>query len=113
MKKEPFDELKIGWMAPNGDFYPCEYMGHIPLAYEIWDEIYAKSFPNDTYGFEQKLVKLGWCEVQVVTFMEHGFLFNFEGHLTPEQKHIIKPVFENNKHRLIKSSLLDLEEEFE
>lgn len=111
--KEPFDELKTGWMSPDGDFYPCEYMEHIPLAYEIWDEMYANLFPDITYNFEQKLIEFGWCEIQVITFMEHGFLFNFARHLTPEQKRVIMPVFEDNKHRLIKSSLSDLEEEFE
>ena len=111
--KEPFDELKTGWMSPDGDFYPCEYMEHIPTAYEIWDEMYKDLFPDTTYNLEQKLIELGWCEVQCITFMEHGFLFNFARHLTPEQKRVIKPVFEDNKHRLIKSSLSDLEEEFE
>ena len=113
MKKEPFDELKTGWMSPGGDFYPCEYMEHIPAAYEIWDEMYKNLFPDITYLLEQKLIEFGWCEIQVINFMEHGFLFNFARHLTPEQKQVIKPVFEDNKHRLIKSSLSDLEGEFE
>ena len=113
MKKEPFDELKTGWMSPDGRFYPCEYMEHISAAYEIFGEIYNGLFPDTTYLLEQKLIESGWCEIQVITFMEHGFLFNFARHLTPEQKRVIKPVFEDNKHRLIKSSLSDLEEEFE
>ena len=113
MKKEPFDELKTGWMSPNGDFYPCEYMEHIPAAYEIWNEMYKDLFPDTTYPLDQRLIEFGWCEIQVINFMENGFLFNFARHLTPEQKRVIIPVFEDNKHRLIKSSLSDLEEEFE
>lgn len=111
--KEPFDKLKTGWMSPDGDFYPCEYMEHISAAYEIWDKMYKDLFPDITCLLDQKLIEFGWCEIQVITFMEHGFLFNFARHLTPEQKRVIKPVFEENKHFLIKSTLLDLEEEFE
>ena len=40
IKKESFNELKIGWMAPNGDFYPCDYMEHLITADEIWKELY-------------------------------------------------------------------------
>lgn len=111
--KKPFDKLKTGWMSPDGDFYPCEYMEHISVAYEIWDKMYKDLFPDITCLLDQKLIEFGWCEIQVITFMEHGFLFNFARHLTPEQKRVIKPVFEENKHFLIKSTLLDLEEEFE
>lgn len=109
MKKESFDELRTGWMSPDGDFYPTGYMEHLAVADEIWNELYNEEAPKDV---DRRLVRLGWCEIHCMTFLEHGFLFNFERHLTPEQRFIIKPVFEDNKHRLIKSNLSDLEAEF-
>ena len=108
LKKESFNELKTGWLSPGGDFYLTEYMEHLGVADEIWYELYGLPIPNDS---DRRLVNLGWCEIQCMTFMEHGFLFNFERHLTPEQKMIIKPIFEDNKQRVLKSSRMDLEEE--
>ena len=110
MKKEPFNELNTGWLSPNGNFYPTEYMEHLAVADEIWNRLYNEMPPNDV---DRRLVNLGWCEIHCVTYLEHGFLFNYNRHLTQEQKMIIKPIFENNKHRILKSSLMDLEEELE
>lgn len=110
LKKESFTELNTGWLSPDGDFYPTGYMEHLAVADEIWNQLYNEMPPNDV---DRRLVDLGWCEIHCVTYLEHGFLFNFNRHLTPEQRKIIKPIFENNKHRILKSSLMDLEEEFE
>ena len=109
LRKEAFNDLKTGWMSPEGDFYPTEYMEHLATADEIWTISFGDPSPNDV---DRKLVSSGWCEIHCLTFREHGFLFNFEGHLSPEQKAVIKPVYEENKHRILKSSALDLEEEF-
>ena len=109
LKKETFNELRTGWLSPDGDFYPTGYMEHLAVADEIWSSIYNNSPPNDV---DRRLVKLGWCDIKYLTFLEHGFLFNFERHLTPEQKSVIQPVFENNKPFVIDSSRMDLEEEF-
>lgn len=111
MQKHKFTELDTGWMAPNGDFFRTGYMEHLAAADEIWRSIYGQNVfsPNDV---DEQLVKLGWCEIHCLTFLEHGFLFHFERHLTEEQKQIIKPVFEKEKEKILKSSRLDLEEEF-
>lgn len=108
IKKESFNELKTGWMAPNGVFYPCDYMEHLITADEIWKELYNN---KRNVIVETELQNLGWCEIQCITFMEHGFLFNYKGHLTQEQKAVVKPIFENNRQRILKSSIMDLEEE--
>ena len=110
MKKEPFNELKTGWLSPYGDFYSTGYMEHLAVADEIWNQLYNEMPPHDV---DRRLVDLGWCEIHCMTYLEHGFLFNYNRHLTQEQKMTIKPIFENNKHWIIKSSLIDLEEELE
>ena len=38
MNKQPFTELDTGWLAPNGDFYPCDYMEHLATADELIGE---------------------------------------------------------------------------
>ena len=106
LKKELFNKLNTGWMSPNGDFYPAGYMEHLAVADEIWRMNYGDFPPNDV---DRQLVSFGWCGIHCVTFIDHGFLFSFNRHLTPEQKLVIKPVFEDNKQRIIESSRRDLE----
>ena len=99
--KKNFTQLDTGWMAPNGNFYQTKYMEHLAVADEIWRSLYGQDAvpPNNV---DEKLVNIGWCEIHYLTFFEHGFLFHFERHLT-----------EKEKERILKSSRLDLEEEFE
>lgn len=108
LKKESFNELKTGWMSPNGDFYPAGYMAHLSVADKIWKMNYGEFPPNDV---DMRLVLFGWCEINFLAFIDHGFLFNFYRHLSPEQKNIIKPIFEDNKQRIVESSRRDLERE--
>ena len=109
IKKQEFKSLAPGWMSPDGDFFPAEYMEHLHVADEIWKEYFGEVSPNDV---EQQLLKKQFICIRCVTFMEHGFLFDFDHHMTQEQVRVIKPVVEDSWGRLIKSSRLDLEEEF-
>ena len=79
LKKQQFDQLQTGWMAPNGDFYPC-------------------------------LKKKGWVEIHMLTYLQHKWLFDFYGHLTPEQKQVIKSAFEKQDRWDIP---IEIEEELE
>ena len=102
LDKQVFNKLDTGWLAPNGDWYSCDYMEHMALA--------------DEPDVEQKLLEMGWLKIQCVTFLEHGFLFHWDyeyGHLTPEQVHVIKPVVEDNWDMILKSNRFELKMEFE
>ena len=110
LRKEKFNILDTGWMAPNGDFFPAGYMEHLSVADEIWRTYYGETSPNDV---EQQLLKKQYVCIRCVTFLEHGFLFDFDKHLTQDQLLAIKPIVEENWRRLIKSSRHDLEDEFE
>ena len=105
MNKQPFTELDTGWLALNGDFYPCDYMEHLATADELIGEWVAHP--------EETLLDMGWCEIHCVTFKDHGFLFNFKRHLTNEQIHTIRPVVEDNWNRIIKTNKWELQDEFE
>ena len=109
LQKNDFEGLDTGWMAPDGGFYSAEYMCHLFIADEIWKEWYGEPVPVDA---EQQLMRKGWVCIRCVTYMEHGFVFDFFGHLTPEQIRAIKPIFEDESDRLIASSRHDLEDEF-
>lgn len=108
-KKEDFKSLCTGWMSPDGSFFPTEYMEHLGVADEIWKEYFRETPPNDV---EQQLLKKQFVCIRCVTFMEHGFLFDFDRHLTQDQITAIKPVVEDSWDRLIASSRNDLEDEF-
>ena len=110
LERKKFKTLDTGWMAPNGDFFPAGYMEHLSVADEIWEEYYGEVSPNDV---EQQLIKKNYVCIRCVTFMEHGFVFDFDRHLTSDQLGVIKPVVESSWDRLIKSAQHDLTDEFE
>lgn len=89
--KHRFDRLQTGWMAPNGDFYPCGYMEHIHTADRI-----IEAMPDEEYGSdpENVLKKKGWVEIHFLEYLRHKWFFDFYGNLTPEQKRVIKAAFE-------------------
>lgn len=110
MKKQPFTELRTGWMAPNGDFYPTAYMEHLSVAGELYEMITKQ--PSSSQAMPDAYLGLwGWCGIYLLTYMEHGYLFYYVNHLTPEQKRVIKPVFEKSKNSILKRSIQDLEDE--
>lgn len=116
MEKTFFKELQTGWIAPNGDFYLCDYFEHIAVGRELLQQLYKIDTRLLSYlDTEKELINRGWCEVQQM----HSdgmvkFLFNFEPdiHLTPEQIRAIKPVVEENESRIMRLSWWDLDEEF-
>lgn len=106
-----FSELETGWISPGGEFYPTEYMEHIATARELYWELYKDEYiPNDV---DEVLLDHGWLEIQMITYLDHGYLFHFRRHLTAEQIRSIKATCEANMHRIIKSNRSELQEEFE
>lgn len=112
LDKQVFNKLDTGWLAPNDDWYPCDYMEHLALADDLWKSMSQEWTPN----VEQKLLEMGWLEIQGVMFLEHGFLFHWDyrhRHLTSEQVHVIKPIVEDNWDMILKSNRFELKMEFE
>lgn len=111
LNKQVFNKLDTGWLAPNGDWYPCEYTEHLILADDLWESMGQSWVPN----VEQKLLEMGWCEIQLFRFDRPYYFFHIKdhGHLTPEQVHVIKPVVEDNWDMILKSNRFELKMEFE
>ena len=112
LDKQVFNKLETGWLAPNGDWYPCEYTEHLMCADELWHTMSREWTPD----VEQKLLEMGWVEVQFMRFDRPYYLFHWDYkhcHLTPEQIQVIKPVIENNWSMILKSNRFELYEEFE
>lgn len=92
-EKKPFEKLDIGWMSPNGDFYPVDYYEHISIG-----EIIFRNFYNDDCGnTEEGLKDRGWIEIHKLTFMDHRWVIAHNCHLSIEQIRLLKPVVEKEK----------------
>ena len=112
LNKQVFNKLDTGWLAPNGDWYPCDYMEHLALADDLWKSMGQAWVPD----VEQKLLEMDWVEVQLVRFDRPYYFFHWDyehGHLTPEQVRVIKSVVENNWSMILKSNRFELKMEFE
>ena len=108
LKKSIFNELKMGFMSPSGDFYETGYMEHLHIADELYKSIHDSACVSDP---EEELMKEGWLSIHVLGILDR-FLFGFMGHLTSEQIKIIKPVVEDNWDQIVRSNRWELEIEF-
>ena len=102
LDKQVFDKLDTGWLAPNGDWYPCDYMEHLALADDLW-ELMGQAWVPDV---EQKLLEMGWIEVQLIRFDRPYYLFHWD------YEHG-QPVVEDNWDMILKSNRFELKMEFE
>lgn len=50
---------RLGWIAPNGDFYPCAYVAHNDLAYKLTMKLYGE-YNGSFYG---AMEKRGWIAI--------------------------------------------------
>lgn len=64
LNKQVFNKLDTGWLAPNGDWYPCEYTEHLILADDLWKSMGQAWVPN----VEQRLFKMA---VSALKFKEN------------------------------------------
>lgn len=112
MVKKTLNTLDTGWLSPGGVFYQTEYMEHLTVAEKLYKAIHSSESssipPSD---IDDALLRAGWCKICCVTFLEHGYLIHFIRHLTPEQKAVIKPIYEEEREKVIKSNRFDLDEE--
>ncbi len=83
-------EKTLGWVGPNGAFYPCEYYGHSQLMYDIMD-----ADPGRYEGirdFEDHFVKITTGGHQRYLFLKFG-----EKRLTARQKLTLSKLAEKHK----------------
>lgn len=78
------DNFKLGWMAPNGDTYSCDYTSHTKCATMLAE----KFFPNARLP-ERALGKAGWLKIIDSwdgTQRKHGqFVYSLTGKVTKRQ----------------------------
>jgi hypothetical protein len=86
--------MQTGWLAPNGDFYPCEVYDHVEVAREIIDKL---NVPRDgRYHSDDILWSSGWVKITrfFLGVKEQGIVW--DKFLTEYQKQFLRPYFEEN-----------------
>ena len=103
------DDNHFGWMSPDGKFYSTGNMEHLSFARKL-----AKALYNSPLG-DDCLKNNGWLAIH--PYGLGGYLFDWRGHLTSDQKTAIKPFVETYRKwiaDITKYSLfdeLDIEDE--
>lgn len=107
-----FEKIDTGFIDPEGRFYPCEYGEHINLACEILKNLYGI---DDYIADPERVLALnGWLTFKRIGLGQYEWMIDWDSkwHLTPEQIRTIKPIVEDNKERILRSSICMLEYEF-
>ncbi len=101
-----FDVPHYGWMAPDGSFYYTTSMEHLSFARETAKFVYRED------NGDECLYATGWLAVHPFGVCE-DYLFTWRGHLTEEQKRVVKPFVEKWGDSVANLTKRDLFEELE
>lgn len=100
------EDFQLGWIAPNGDTYSCDYASHSKLAAMLS----AKFFPNAPFP-DQALGRAGWIKVidswDGTERKHEQFVYSFSGKITNAQANTLFDLGLYNKpevKELLKSS---------
>lgn len=81
--------LSTGWLAPNGDFYPCGVYEHISTAREILNDETANRA-------DEKLHDCGFASITLSQLGVKEWRIYWKHFLTEQQKTFLKPYFEDS-----------------
>lgn len=89
------EQLKTGWLAPDGTFIYCKTQDHFYMANEIAEK----------YGYLQPLgisvddliMNYGWVHISISTFLSHEWHIWWNKPLTEYQKNFLRPYFEESE----------------
>ena len=101
--------MQTGWLAPNGDFYPCAVFDHVWVAEDIVDKLYV--ITNDRYHPDDVLLSAGWVQITRSLLGTKEQNIFWEKFLTEYQKQFLRPYFEENDELI--SSVSKMKWEFE
>lgn len=89
-----YENLKTGWLAPDGSFFPCYSYDHAEEAREIVTKLGYSTieYPHA----DDNLMAHGWCYIGISSFFCHEWRIGWNKFLTDLQKNFLKPYFESD-----------------
>lgn len=85
---------RLGYIAPNGDFYPCGYVCHNGAAEALGRKFYPNEYIRDDYGLQKK----GWIAIKggalIIWRDESGSAFQPKGTVTEAQQNTLLKIIE-------------------
>lgn len=82
------DQPHVGWMSPDGKFYYTCSMEHLSFAREVSNYLYKSDAGDEALYAHQ------WLAIHPYGMCGSDYLFVWRGHLTEEQKRVVKPFVE-------------------
>ena len=86
--------MQTGWLAPNGDFYPCETFDHVEVAEDLVDKFNVQR--GLKYHADDILMDAGWTKITRSLLGRKEQNVFWEKFLTEYQKQFLRPYFEEN-----------------
>ena len=90
--------MQTGWLAPNGDFYPCTLYEHIEVARDIIDKMAIQR--NGKYHPDEILLSAGWVQITRSLLGVKEQSIYWDNFLTEYQKAFLRPYFEENDEKV-------------
>lgn len=83
------EDLKLGWLSPEGELVECRHFDHLSVARDILDSVHVSyDHPDD------KLLELGWAHITISVLIKRELVIFWGKFLTEAQKKFLKPYFE-------------------
>lgn len=86
--------MQTGWLAPNGDFYPCEVFDHVGVAGDIIEKLNIQR--GMRYHSDDILLSSGWAKITRSLLIVKEQNIVWDKFLTEYQKQFLRPYFEEN-----------------
>ena len=94
------EEVITGWLSPTGEFIKCSPYEHVFVAEKIASELGV----TESYRNDQDIMEHGWININILTFFEHGIMFNYiKEPITNGQKVFLLKFYDEHKDFICKS----------
>lgn len=85
-------ELKLGWLAPNGDLFECKYYAHLSTAEFICDN-YGWEHTHIFNDCDDTLLKHGFAKIGISLLGNREYYVHWERKLTSYQRYFLNDYF--------------------
>ena len=89
-----YEELKTGWLSPNGELFECNCWEHDETARKLVGKFRYSEI--EKRHADDNLMSRGWVYIGISCFMCHEWRIGWKNFLTEPQKQFLKPYFEES-----------------